>query len=244
MKKFFVAMALALPLVFTSCDKTEEPIALPSSVDVNVYESRALEVSGTWTSSNEFIATVDKKGNITAHHVGDAVITVVDGKRSASCKVNVKPVNTSYTFPVMTWGADVATVKSFNNHLTLLDEYTDEEGGFILSYLSGTTFPGYIYYFASEALVANSIVIDINQTEAWEAFMYQFSADLEEDEEWYYLINGNTTAEATIAVQYGLNDETSIIATFMPLTEETRSGDIKAMFNAIDKTNSVLVNRK
>ena len=139
-------------------------------------------------------------------------------------------------------------IKKFNvvveDLLDHYDEYTDEEGGFILSYLSGTTFPGYIYYFASEALVANSIVIDINQTEAWEAFMYQFYADLEEDEEWYYLINGNTTAEATIAVQYGWNDETSIIATFMPLTEETRSGDIKAMFNAIDKTNSVLVNRK
>jgi cardiolipin synthase len=134
MKKFFVAMAFALPLVFTSCDKTEEPISLPSSVDVNIYESHAMEVSGTWTSSNEFVATVDKKGVITAHHVGDAVITVVDGGRTASCKVNVKPVDTSYTFPAMIWGADVATVKSFNNHLTLLEELEEAQKYIFMEY--------------------------------------------------------------------------------------------------------------
>ncbi|MBR4886146.1 MAG: Ig-like domain-containing protein [Muribaculaceae bacterium] len=244
MKKFFVAMAFALPLVFTSCNGNDEPIDLPSRVDVNVYESHALEVSGTWTSSNEFVATVDKKGNITAHHVGDAVITVVDGDRTASCKVNVKPVNTSYTFPFMVWGSDLYTVKSFNSNLTLLEEYADGEGGYILTYLTGNTFPGYVYYLDADALIANSIVVDINETDAWEAFMYQYYADLEEDEEWFYLINGNTVAEATIAVQYGWNDEDSIIATFMPLTEETRSGDIKEMFKNVDLDKSVLVNRK
>ena len=244
MKKFFVAMAFALPLVFTSCDKTEEPISLPSSVDVNIYESHAMEVSGEWTSSNEFVATVDKKGVITAHHVGDAVITVVDGGRTASCKVNVKPVDTSYTFPAMIWGADVATVKSFNNHLTLLEEL-EEEGVCYLTYLSGSTFPGYVYYIPEvSGLALSSIVIDINETEAWEKFMYQYFADIEEDEEWFYLINGNTEAEATLAVQYGWNDEDSIIATFAPLTEETRSGDIKEMFKNANLEKSILVNKK
>ena len=234
MKKFFVAMAFALPLIFTSCDKTEEPISLPSSVDVNIYESHAMEVSGTWTSSNEFVATVDKKG----------VITVVDGGRPASCKVNVKPVNTSYTFPAMIWGADVATVKSFNNHLTLLEEL-EEEGVCYLTYLSGSTFPGYVYYIPEvSGLILSSIVIDINETEAWEKFMYQYFADIEEDEEWFYLINGNTEAEATLAVQYGWNDEDSIIATFAPFTEETRSGDIKEMFKNANLEKSILVNKK
>ena len=79
--------------------------------------------------------------------------------------------------------------------------------------------------------------------------MYQYFADLEEDEEgWIYLINGNTEAEATIAVRYGLNldDETysTIIATFLPLTEETRSGDIKEMFKNLNLEKSILVNKK
>ena len=234
MKKFFYAMALALPLVFTSCQE-DTPLEVPASVEMNVYATNDLAVSGTWTSSNEFVATVDKKGNITAHHVGEAVLTVVDGAQTATCKVVVNPVNTSYTFPYFTWGADLATVKKANEGLTLLDEASDEEGGWILSYLTGSDFPGYVYFVPTTGLEAASIVVDINDTANFEEFMYQYFADLEEDEEgWIYLINANSVAEATIAVQYGWNNETSIIATFMPLTEETRSGDIKAMFKALD----------
>ncbi|MBE6314730.1 MAG: hypothetical protein E7079_07245 [Bacteroidales bacterium] len=244
MKKFFVAMAFALPLVFASCEKNDEPIVLPEGVSINVYETDALEVAGEWTSSNEFVATVDKKGNVTAHHVGEAVLTVIDGTQTATCKVVVNPVNTSYTLPSFAWGSDVKAVKNYCSTLTLLEENTDEEGVCILSYLTGSDFPGYIYFVAPEGLAASSIVVDINDTENWEAFMYQYFADLEEDEEWFYLINANTVAEATIAVQYGWNDETSIIATFMPLTEETRSGDIKEMFKNIKLEKSILVNKK
>lgn len=244
MKKFFVAMAFALPLVFASCEKNDEPIVLPEGVSINVYETDALEVAGEWTSSNEFVATVDKKGNVTAHHVGEAVLTVIDGTQTATCKVVVNPVNTSYTFPSFAWGSDVATIKSLNTNLTLLEELV-EDGVCYLSYLTGSSYPGYIYSIPVEGgLDASSIVADINDTENWEDFMYQYFADLEEDEEWYYLINANTVAEATIAVQYGWNDETSIIATFMPLTEETRSGDIKEMFKNLNLEKSILVNKK
>lgn len=234
MKKFFLAMALALPLVFTSC-KEDAPLEVPASVEMNVYATNDLAVSGTWTSSNEFVATVDKNGNVTAHHVGEAVLTVVDGTQTATCKVVVNPVNTSYTFPYFGWGEDLDAVKNAAKGLTLLEEVSDEEGGWILSYLTGSEFPGYIYFVPTKGLEAASIVVDINDTENFEGFLYQYFADYEEDEEgWCYLINANSVAEATIAVQYGWNDETSIIATFMPYTEETRSGDIKAMFKVLD----------
>ena len=236
MKKFFVAMAFALPLVFASCEKNDEPNVLPDGMSINVYETGDLEVAGNWTSSNEFVATVDKKGKVTTHHVGEAVLTLVDGTQTTSCTITVNPVNTSYTFPSFAWGSDVNAVKSYCSVLTLFEEYTDEEGGWILSYLTGSDFPGYVYFVPTTGLEAASLVADINDTANFDEFLYQYFVDLEEDEEWYYLINANTVAEATIAVQYGLNDEagTSIIATFMPLTEETRSGDIKAMFKALD----------
>ena len=248
MKKFFVAMAFALPLVFASCEKNDEPNVLPDGMSINLYETGDLEVAGNWTSSNEFVATVDKKGKVTTHHVGEAVLTLVDGTNTSSCTITVNPVNTSYTFPSFAWGSDVATIKSLNTNLTLLEELV-EDGVCYLSYLTGSSYPGYIYSIPVEGgLDASSIVADINDTENWENFMYQYFADLEEDEEdeegWIYLINGNTEAEATIAVQYGWNDETSIIATFMPLTEETRSGDIKEMFKNLNLEKSILVNKK
>ena len=249
MKKFFVAMAFALPLVFASCEKNDEPNVLPDGMSINLYETGDLEVAGNWTSSNEFVATVDKKGKVTTHHVGEAVLTLVDGTQTTSCTITVNPVNTSYTFPSFAWGSDVATIKSLNTNLTLLEELV-EDGVCYLSYLTGSSYPGYIYSIPVEGgLDASSIVADINDTENWENFMYQYFADLEEDEEgWIYLINGNTTAEATIAVRYGLNldDETysTIIATFLPLTEETRSGDIKEMFKNLNLEKSILVNKK
>ena len=249
MKKFFVAMAFALPLVFASCEKNDEPNVLPDGMSINVYETGDLEVAGNWTSSNEFVATVDKKGKVTTHHVGEAVLTLVDGAQTTSCTITVNPVNTSYTFPSFAWGSDVATIKSLNTNLTLLEELV-EDGVCYLSYLTGSSYPGYVYSIPVEGgLNASSIVLDVNDTEAWDDFMYQYFADLEEDEEgWIYLINGNTTAEATIAVRYGLNldDETysTIIATFLPLTEETRSGDIKEMFKNLNLEKSILVNKK
>ena len=127
MKKFFVAMAFALPLVFASCEKNDEPNVLPDGMSINVYETGDLEVAGNWTSSNEFVATVDKKGKVTTHHVGEAVLTLVDGTQTTSCTITVNPVNTSYTFPSFAWGSDVNAVKSYCSVLTLFEEYTDEE---------------------------------------------------------------------------------------------------------------------
>jgi hypothetical protein len=119
MKKFFVAMAFALPLVFASCEKNDEPNVLPDGMSINVYETGDLGVAGNWTSSNEFVATVDKKGKVTTHHVGEAVLTLVDGTNTSSCTITVNPVNTSYTFPSFAWGSDVNAVKSYCSVLTL-----------------------------------------------------------------------------------------------------------------------------
>ncbi len=243
MKKILVALAIVLPFVMTSCTD-DEPINLPSSVEINVDGQKDLDTKGTWTSSNEFVATVDKNGKITAHHVGEAVLNVKNGLESASVKVVVNPTNTSYTLPLMSWGADVATVKAANTSYTLLDESVDEEGT-VLSYLTGENYPGYIYIFTNEeGLNGTAIVVDINDSDNFDNFLYQYYADLDEDEEWYYLINANTYEEATVAVQYGLNDENSLIAAFVPLTESTRSSDIKSMFRNLKLDRSVLKNVK
>ena len=42
-----------------------EPNVLPDGMSINLYETGDLEVAGNWTSSNEFVATVDKKGKVT-----------------------------------------------------------------------------------------------------------------------------------------------------------------------------------
>lgn len=248
MKKFFLAVAIALPFVMTSCteDEPQEPITLSSTaIELNIGEFSELTASekGTWTSSNEFVATVDKNGKVEAAHVGEAEITVTKDGESATCKVVVKPVNTDYTFPNMIWGADVKTVKESMKDYTLYDESV-EDGGTILSYLTGEDLPGYIYIINdAEGLTASSIVLDIEETDNFDAFLYQYYADYDEDEEFFYLLDAYTFEKASVAVQYGLNDETSIIATFVPTTI-MRSGDIKSMFESLNFNRSVFKNIK
>ncbi|PDP67881.1 Ig-like domain-containing protein, partial [Tannerella forsythia] len=45
----------------------------------------------TWSSSNEAVASVDDKGEVTAHKAGEATVTVttVDGAKTASVQIKV-----------------------------------------------------------------------------------------------------------------------------------------------------------
>ena len=56
-----------------------------------VKPTNATNKKVTWSSSNEKVATVDKKGNVKGIKVGNATITVTteDGKKTAKCKVKV-----------------------------------------------------------------------------------------------------------------------------------------------------------
>jgi uncharacterized protein YjdB len=70
---------------------TLEPGA-KGSIEVTVQPSNATNKGVTFTSSNEAVATVDSKGEITAKTEGSADITVktVDGGKTAKCELTVK----------------------------------------------------------------------------------------------------------------------------------------------------------
>lgn len=56
-----------------------------------------------WSSDNEAVATVDQKGNVTAHAHGDAIITATAGNASAKCRVSVDYEGQNPYLPP-TWG--------------------------------------------------------------------------------------------------------------------------------------------
>ena len=87
MKKFFLLLAVALPMFFaTSCgDDNDESLTLDQTnvtIDYQkTLELKASEKNGTWASTNDFVASVDQKGKVTAHHEGVATISYnKDGK--------------------------------------------------------------------------------------------------------------------------------------------------------------------
>ena len=101
----------AVPVEGVTLDKTELELTVGSSATLQetVTPDNATDKSVTWESSDDAIATVEN-GTVTAVAAGSATITVktVDGEKTASCAVTVKPaqketqtitaddVNTSY----------------------------------------------------------------------------------------------------------------------------------------------------
>ena len=67
-----------------------------------------------WSSSDEKIASVDQKGNVTAHKKGEAIITVTteDGDKTATCTVTVTRAATEITLDKKTLELDLSHQKS------------------------------------------------------------------------------------------------------------------------------------
>ena len=70
-----------------SIEATKE-VELGETVKLTVY-SKNINTDLVWTSSNESVATVNEKGEITTLSVGQTVITVSAGALSASCNLTV-----------------------------------------------------------------------------------------------------------------------------------------------------------
>jgi uncharacterized protein YjdB len=84
------------PISVTGVTLSKESLTLEpgakGSIEVTVQPSNATNKGVTFTSSNEAVATVDSKGEITAKTEGSADITVktVDGGKTAKCELTVK----------------------------------------------------------------------------------------------------------------------------------------------------------
>lgn len=238
MKKFALMLTLALPFAFASCGDDEKEISIEGNqvVELN-YDAettlKASEKNGTWASNNEFVATVDKDGKVKANHVGEAVITVSKDGVSASVKVNVKPIYNDFTFPILTWGANMATVKSnVPATLTLAGESNN-----VLTYVTNGNYPFYIYAFESDKLASSSLTVSIDDDEALEAWFeqyYGYVADTDDYDGGLLYADAATLANATNAViYYPIFDEGS---------EEPAA--VSLIWTAVDHTKAATLNVK
>lgn len=86
----------------------------PSSVSMHYEDTKQLNADGatSWTTSDEFVATVDTKGLVTGGHVGKAQIIASNGSASGLCDVEITPEYFLYDDPVLDWGISMSSVKS------------------------------------------------------------------------------------------------------------------------------------
>ena len=111
---FKAKLPAAVAVTEVKLDKSELTLEAGKSeqLTATVLPAKAANKTVTWSSDKPDIASVDKNGTVTAHKVGEAVITVTseDGGKTASCKVNVtaKPPTTyKITFSVDGTGGSI-----------------------------------------------------------------------------------------------------------------------------------------
>ena len=63
-----------------------------ASLQATVLPDNATDKTVVWTSSNQYVVSVDSYGNITPHAVGTTEITATCGDVSATCVVTVEPI--------------------------------------------------------------------------------------------------------------------------------------------------------
>lgn len=120
---------LLLTLVFVLSLTAAAPVSLPGTVQtvsaavkINYNsavlikgQTKRLKISGTaksvkWSSSNHAVATVGKKGKVTAIQKGTAIISAKTGKRKFTCKITVQEPSISKKAASLTVG-DTITLK-------------------------------------------------------------------------------------------------------------------------------------
>lgn len=247
MKKFLILAALPLMLAACGNDDDEPKTVTLDYTELGVnYDAeaklKASEKNCTWTSNNEFVATVDNDGTVKGIHVGKAVITVTskDGA-TAKCNVTVNPTNTNFQLPYLSFGATRQQVieemktSAWDN---FSQDYDDDDS---LGYLSNANdgFPSYSYAFnANGRLASAAMIMPVSMDDAergWDfyGFLLQYYEDYGITGNDFLLGNATDPNDATIEVEYGLNkvDNTEYVqAVWGEPAKGSRSiSDIKAL---------------
>ena len=106
MKKLYLFIIIS-SLVLLGCTKKVESVTIsPEEIELNAdnhetYQLKAVVVPKsaekklTWTSSNEFVATVNDNGIVQSKDIGECTITAKAGDKSANCFVIVYDATTT-----------------------------------------------------------------------------------------------------------------------------------------------------
>ncbi|MDE5807194.1 MAG: Ig-like domain-containing protein, partial [Muribaculaceae bacterium] len=235
MKKFFLMLAVALPMFFmASCgDDNDETVSLDQTTLSLEWDKTAKltasEKNGTWASSNEFVATVDQKGEVKAQHEGKATITYSKDGASASCVVTVTTTNDYFT-TITTWGASNAQIKEAVKSTNLV--FLHEQDGNLMYTLPDEAYPWYGFTFENDRLNGSTVYFtdQMFDDQDFNGFLAQRFKRIDETEEGVRYANANTLTEATLAcvVSYDTKDDV-YVATYVPVQHTKADSDMSAV---------------
>ena len=169
MKKILSTLAMLLVIslgstTFVACSSDDDDDDARSLVFLEdphttiVGRVSKLSYSGnatSWSSSNDFIASVKDEGIVTANHVGKCEVIALSGRRREKCTIDVKPIYTTYADPLVKWGASKAEVKAYEKRYL-----KDEDNNTLYYTIDNGVAKGLSYNFKDGKLVAVLVVIE------------------------------------------------------------------------------------
>ncbi|MBD5291466.1 MAG: Ig domain-containing protein [Bacteroides sp.] len=255
MKKIAWALALAAPMILASCGTESDVTLNETNVTIDYKGTTTLtasEKNGTWSSSDNFVASVDNSGKISALHVGEAVITYSTENGSASCKVNVIPTDNSFVFPYLNWGSSYNNIQSMisTEYLTLDEESSSESDGELWYDTKtgkgfqtyGNGMPWFSYLFTNNALTSVGMAVPFDEApfNAVCDWLEQYYQDLSNDND-AYPVYGNAFTAGGSNVRVTLNavgsDYDVLSAVWTPLNSRSD------MATEIERQKAVLVKK-
>ncbi len=242
MKKFVLAWAFILPLIFAGCsDDDEKEISFSLSDDyisLRVDEEYLVSSSkeATWACDNPFVISANTVGyypnlRIKAEHVGKATLAVVtrEGEKG-ECVVEVLPVYTTYREPVLQFGASKATIKSKENRV-LIQEKSNS-----LGYQGeDKAVQAVLYLFENNKMTSAAVAVSFSKTEEVTKFLLERYQPIGEEDGMFLFIN-NEIKKADMGVALTVQDSYLMImyVPYEDMTKAAGSGDkfsrLKAAF--------------
>ena len=212
-KVLFTFCTFMCVMLFTNCENSKMKIS-PSYVTLHFEEELGLTVidnhsTVTWATDDDFVASVNNNGVVTAEHVGTTTIIAKDGKSEAYCSVSVTPEYFTYSEPIMDWGCSKQTIISKKG--TPDDNQTDG-----LVYVQSKN-KGIIetYLFENGKLYGCGVALKLSYANTDVAnFLLERYEVVGVKNGVYYFINAMTLEKATLGVSLMIDDY--VLVTYAP----------------------------
>jgi hypothetical protein len=163
MKKIALSLTLASLFVFTACVSEGDNTALVLNEDeLTLYYEDETQLTAddaatiAWHSEDEFVASVDEDGLVTAEHVGQTFITATTNDDSAQCMVEVKPQYHTYVEPVFDFGASKSSIQ-MQEYRTLERETEDA----LLFSPDSPEIEGVAYVFENGRMSSSAVFVNL-----------------------------------------------------------------------------------
>lgn len=207
---------IMLPSCSDDKEKNEPSITIPSTVSINVGSTMNLGMTGNWSSSNDFIASVSGQGIITGNHVGTCKVT--NGNKT--CSVTIKPTVSLYKDPITEWGMSKAEVIAQWG-----DDYMEIDNA--IGYNTGNPIaPILMYSFKNGKLASSVMTVSTQYTDTLVDFLLERYKSIGVSDYDFFFINNNSIQSATTIIGVTLFNKEYWEIIYMP-NDITKSGELE-----------------